>query len=264
MQNDDLIKGQKYIVTDPGAVFDRDKGMVPDWTIIEEKFKVGDIVVGQYTNREYQVVEVKGCALTLKDKLTNIIVNQPDRLFNKKCFPDKISDLKIIIDLNPCAEGFMIYDKIPCDLSPIKIKCEKSRGGNKMNVNVNTLIALASADIQAENEKYGALPISIKEALTHKMEERSKKVAMDAADNIIELLDRHEKAIQLNVTSLRELRRREKLIKDELIKAERAKAYGMATNNWVPLYVAVTGLSIGNVDKSLLEVPSDWAEPVAN
>ena len=227
--------------------------------LFQTDFQVGDILIGKFTGREYKLISFAyGRMIEIQNLMTDKVNIQSQLYFDKK--EEKMVDTSNQRMYNSPWIMDYSYDikREPCNLSEIKI--EKSREENA--VNINTLIALASAEIRNENEKYGALPISIKEALEHKIAERTKKVAMDAADNIIALLTRHENAIQDNVNTLRDIRRKEKLIKDSLAKAERAKAYGMATNNWVPLYVAVTGLPT-NADKALIEVPSDWVAPVA-
>jgi uncharacterized protein (DUF2267 family) len=130
--------------------------------------------------------------------------------------------------------------------------------------NVSVLVQLADRKQAEEAQKYGAqVPGDIRAALERKQAKQAEETAEAAADEILGLFRQSDQLIANNVAELQRIRSAEKGLLAKMKDIERAKKYGTATNNWLPLYINIYGMStrLFGTDKALLEVPKDWTEP---
>lgn len=128
---------------------------------------------------------------------------------------------------------------------------------NKMAVNTNAIINLAAASGNDEFSKYDQLPDNLKQALKRKMKEREGKAADEAADAIMQLLDLAESTIKDRVALIRDFRSRVEETKVSIGKVELAKAYGMKTQNFMPLAKAL-GYHFNSEYAERLVIPADF------
>jgi hypothetical protein len=129
--------------------------------------------------------------------------------------------------------------------------------------NVSVLVQLADTKQAEEAQKYGAqVPGDIRAAIQRKQAKQAEENAEAAADEIMGLFKQSDQLIANNVAELQRIRSAEKGLLAKMKEIERAKKYGSATNNWLPLYINIYGMStrLFGTDKALLEVPKDWAE----
>jgi hypothetical protein len=101
---------------------------------------------------------------------------------------------------------------------------------------ISTLMSLANAP-EDEFKEYDALPAGMKTVLKRKMAERAEQRLEAAADSIMEIIGLAERTIIANVEDIRTLRAKAAQRKTHIQEIERAKRYGLATQNFVPLAV---------------------------
>lgn len=121
--------------------------------------------------------------------------------------------------------------------------------------NVETLMALANIKNDDEFAKYDALPSNLQEVLKRKLKEQEEKRLEDAADSIVHILNSTEDAITSRVDRIRDLRRSVERLKAEIGEIERAKAFGMETQNFVPL---AAGLGLVSHMTKGAAIPTEW------
>ena len=126
--------------------------------------------------------------------------------------------------------------------------------------NVETLMALANIKNDDEFAKYDALPANLQEVLKRKLKEQEEKRLEDAADSIVHILNSTEDAIAARVDRIRELRRSVERLKVEIGEIERAKAFGMETQNFVPL---AAGLGMVSLMAKGAVIPAEWTAKTA-
>ena len=126
--------------------------------------------------------------------------------------------------------------------------------------NVETLMALANIKNDDEFAKYDALPANLQEVLKRKLKEQEEKRLEDAADSIVHILNSTEDAIAARVDRIRELRRSVERLKAEIGEIERAKAFGMETQNFVPL---AAGLGMVSLMTKGAVIPAEWTAKTA-
>lgn len=121
------------------------------------------------------------------------------------------------------------------------------------------IIRLADSQLNKEIEDFGGLSLDIREALTNLQAEERKQSAQDAAKVVMQYLKDASDRIEDNVDSIRSARRQEEAAKKSIDRINRAKAYGLETNNFVPLGVMLGRIYEHNVDnKDLLKIPEGW------
>lgn len=96
------------------------------------------------------------------------------------------------------------------------------------------------------------LPEDISAHLQKLQQEEKENASREAATEIFKLLRATKNTQMMAVLELRELRKKEAQIKHRLRNIELARAYGLETNNYMPL-ACILGLSQDNE-----KVPSDW------
>jgi hypothetical protein len=124
----------------------------------------------------------------------------------------------------------------------------------------NAIIRLADSQLNKQIEDFGGLSLDIKDALADLQAQERKESAQAAAKEIVEVLKLANSQIEYQVGFIREARRQEEAAKKKIEAVNRAKAYGLETNNFVPLGVVVGTVYPHQVhNKDLIEVPKDWA-----
>lgn len=106
----------------------------------------------------------------------------------------------------------------------------------------NAIIRLADSKLSKDLADVGLLPVDIREALKEQMEQQAKTAAADAAKEIMGLLKTHDEKMEDFVLQLREVRAQEKRIKESMEALGKAKKYGLATSNFVPLALKTSKL----------------------
>jgi vacuolar-type H+-ATPase subunit I/STV1 len=130
-----------------------------------------------------------------------------------------------------------------------------SRRKSMSRFNVETLMALANIKNDDEFAKYDALPSNLQEVLKRKLKEQEEKRLEDAADSIVLILSQTDDAIAARVDRIRELRRSVERLKAEIGEIERTKAFGMETQNFVPLAASLGMVSL--MAKGAV-IPTEW------
>ena len=126
--------------------------------------------------------------------------------------------------------------------------------------NVETLMALANIKTDDEFAKYDALPSNLQEVLKRKLKDQEEKRLEDAADSIVLILNQTDEAIAQRVARIRELRRNVEHTKAEIGRIDRAKAFGMETQNFVPL-AAMLGMVSSAATGA--RIPDEWESKTA-
>ncbi|BCG50225.1 hypothetical protein [Ralstonia phage RP13] len=94
---------------------------------------------------------------------------------------------------------------------------------------------LAGLNTKDDLSQYDALPLNLQEALKAKIADQQKQAASDAADLVLDLLNRTQALVNTNVENIRNIRKQIDRTKNVLERIERAKQYGLETQNFLPL-----------------------------
>jgi hypothetical protein len=140
--------------------------------------------------------------------------------------------------------------------------------GRETSIMSNAIIRLADSQFNKEVVELGGsnigLSSDLKEALAELQEKDRKESAKAAATEVMNLLKLAEGHIERKVEVIQNARRQEALAKKEILDFQKARAYGLATNNFVPLAVLTGHIWKGDIsNKSLLEIdesklPEGW------
>jgi hypothetical protein len=131
-------------------------------------------------------------------------------------------------------------------------------------INITVLASLANAEQKDEfSTNIANMPEPLKAALAVKRDAQAAKVWEDAATLILSIYESAQEQTQTHVQKVREARKQEAQHLAKIATINRAKAYGEATNNYLPL-AALCGNLYGNVDTldtDKFKVPEDWVDP---
>jgi hypothetical protein len=139
--------------------------------------------------------------------------------------------------------------------------------GNKETSNMttsNAIIRLADSQLNQEIVDFGGLNVDLANALTEMQAEDRKAAAKDAAKQILDVIKAADQHIEYQVGEIQRHRRQEAAAKKDISEINKAKAYGLATNNFVPLGVLTGSINAHNVlNKDLLKIdesklPAGW------
>ncbi len=97
----------------------------------------------------------------------------------------------------------------------------------------------------------------VRELLEQRLEEQQRNVAVEAADIIIKLLDTAKLELETSVAKVRSFRQAERQYLAKIKRVERARQYGKATGNWLPLAHELEE-DVSNVDEKLFTIPDGW------
>ena len=123
----------------------------------------------------------------------------------------------------------------------------------------NAIIRLADSQLNKQIEDFGGLSLDIRGALNELQDAERKESAKQAAQEIVSLLKVASASVEFQVKEIRRARRLEESAKKSIAELARAKAYGLETNNFIPLGVLLGHVYEHNVEnKDLLKVPADW------
>jgi hypothetical protein len=128
----------------------------------------------------------------------------------------------------------------------------------------NAIIRLADSQFSKEVEDFGGLSIDLKDALEELQTKQKKEAAQSAAQEVMKLLNEANCAIEDRVKMIQAARRQEASSKSRISEINKAKAYGLATNNFVPLGILVGMVYERSVEnKDLLKIdesklPEGW------
>lgn len=111
-----------------------------------------------------------------------------------------------------------------------------------MSVNVQAFEALAVASQNDDLSKFNALPTNLQTAVKAAQEEAMKEASKSAANEIISLLKARQARTDKLVAQIRDLERQSKDLRAMIDDQIRAEAYGLSTNNFLPLVAEVQGL----------------------
>ena len=125
--------------------------------------------------------------------------------------------------------------------------------------NMNAIIRLADSQLNKQIEDFGGLSLDIRGALTELQDAERKESAKAAAKEVMAFLQNTNGAIEFQVKEIRRARRLEETAKKSIEQLTRAKAYGLETNNFIPLGILLGQIGEYSVEnKDLLKVPADW------
>lgn len=128
----------------------------------------------------------------------------------------------------------------------------------------NAIIRLADSQLSKQIEDFGGLQLDIREALEEMQKEEQKTAALQAAKEVMQVLKAANNHIEVAVLTIRDARKTEQRAKERITALNKAKAYGKATNNFVPLLVLLGKISEYDVEnKELLKIdesklPEGW------
>jgi hypothetical protein len=122
------------------------------------------------------------------------------------------------------------------------------------------LITLARGDREENLPNYAAAPSRVQEALKKRMAEAVEKAADNAAEVIMTIINAAKEDAAYRSEDVRQLKVRIEKQKEQGAKRDQAYAYGMATDNWIPL-AAFLGISGYVDDIKLRAVPEGWVPP---
>jgi len=140
---------------------------------------------------------------------------------------------------------------------------QPSQGQRLMNIDLTNLARLADTRLNAEMAQFGVkgmIPEQFREALARVQEEEARMLTDQAAKSVLALYKQSEDHVMNLVGELRQLRRAEQRVLALLNQMNRAKAYGAATGNFLPLAVMMGITPPVGVNKDLLVVPDTWVE----
>ena len=132
---------------------------------------------------------------------------------------------------------------------------------------IRAILTLAGSFAEDDLTKYEQLPPSIKDAMLRKIKEREIKAADDAAEEILKLSDYAETLKNNLVEQIRKMRKSIEFNKTRLIRVDDALKFGMQTNNFAPLLVALNIISPSDifsltrddgVDAKIFEIPASF------
>jgi hypothetical protein len=110
-----------------------------------------------------------------------------------------------------------------------------------------------------EFSQYESLPSDLKAAIQEQLQETKAAATKEAAKEILGLLSLSKQSMETRVADIRHVRRQATAIEQSIKNLERAQKFGMETNNWIPLYIAVHGTyDVGDIPDKLRVVPDDW------
>jgi len=107
------------------------------------------------------------------------------------------------------------------------------------NIQIDTILNLANAGEDDEFSKYDALPEGLKKVLKRKQEEQEAEKVERAAESVLALVNDSETVIKRRVDRIRALRKEIANEKATIHNLEKSRAYGMKTQNFVPLAAAL-------------------------
>ena len=132
----------------------------------------------------------------------------------------------------------------------------------KQHINCTAILNFANAQVTDEFSKYEQLPENLQEVLRRKAKERQDNAAEEAAESILNLCDAAQTYVTRSVAEIREARKFISKAKTDIEQVERARAFGLETNNFIPLIRLVAanlaGPSMLNIEGLVLSVPEDW------
>jgi len=140
------------------------------------------------------------------------------------------------MEMNPCGE-ILLDDSKP---KPVKRVVRQSPTQKEPQMDTSKLVALADPTWEKDLKDLGIVSDSIvagelRAEIEAQSAELRKNAVKDAATQILALGRAKTAADQRDVEALRDLRRREKEIKDRLAKRETAWQYGSKTLNYLPI-----------------------------
>lgn len=133
-----------------------------------------------------------------------------------------------------------------------------------MQLSLELLVKLAGGSQQDDLSQYLGLGLSeqIKSAIERKRKHEQELAAEEVAEEILKLLKKSQTEINDSVAIVRRLRAEESARLADIKRIERAKAYAVETNNFLPLANVLGLLSVKSVttfsDKEILKVPDSW------
>ncbi len=131
-------------------------------------------------------------------------------------------------------------------------------------MNAELLLALAGGIKKDDLSRFDQLPSELQAALQEEQTEERKQAAKRAAREVMDLLKQSDNTSAALVTDIRRMRKAIDSHKANLERLNRTKAYGLKTNNFLPLAdeLGLIGSfqrrEIMATDPDLLRVPEDF------
>lgn len=115
---------------------------------------------------------------------------------------------------------------------------QKEMSMNNHDININLLKVLADKTVNDDLNEFNLgieLPENISKHLRELQDTHKEAASKNAAMEIYNLLQLTKNNLVKQVSYLREARKRESFIKSSIVSIERARIYGLETNNFIPL-----------------------------
>lgn len=150
-------------------------------------------------------------------------------------------------------------------LSRPKFSHKFSEGEKSVPVQtLKSIIRLADTQLNQDVEDFGGVKIDLKEALVQLQAQEKDEATLAAAKDVLSIIKAANVNIEDAVARIRSYQTSIKATKDGIRQLNRAKAYGIATSNFVPLAIHIGALKEYEVDnKELLVIddsllPANW------
>lgn len=153
----------------------------------------------------------------------------------------------------------------------IKPQLQKEQGSvmkvSMTNININLIGQLADKQLNQELAEAGIsnfLPAEMKAALEEELALERENATRNAAREIYNLLKAAESVQVQHLGTVREARRLERQAKNALVQINRAKEYGLETQNFLPLLALMGHPLPSGIDRSLAIIPDTFGLVVAD
>lgn len=262
----DSIKFKKFIQASDWVKYEASVKWLEGMGVEIVKYAVGDVYVNiPLEGRSLSFPDVKGFVDWVKNEIIYLKPAEPKKLLITGDFHYGQNLCKEILlpgSQSICYAG--LDSLLPTgsmeDIRPKGAPFSLKQGGNMIHgINVSTLVALASkdSDLDLINGTEG-LEAEIRTHLLEQIQEEKTGRAKEAARHILASIKRADHCINLAVESIRAARKQEKADKDYIEKVKHAKAYGLETNNFIPLLALIEPISVSHVSADLKKIPEGW------
>lgn len=149
------------------------------------------------------------------------------------------------------------------DFNPYVVNNQVNKETGTMS-NATSIIRLADSQFNKEVTDFGGLQLDLKDALVKLQNEERQAAATAAAKEVLSVINDANEHIEFQVGQIQTFRRNIDTAKKDISEINKAKAFGLATNNFVPLAVrlgrvqeySVTNKDLLKIDESKL--PEGW------
>lgn len=151
---------------------------------------------------------------------------------------------------NPCTE-IALGDAHTCSLQPANLKETKMP-------NIATLLRLADKSLEKDLAEFGELPLDVQAALKDEIAAEKAEASKAAAKEIMDLFKSVRTRLEQEALDIQNLRHKIETKKNLMTELNRAKAYGLEANNYLPLAMKLGFQLPVSTKDELTRVPKDF------